>query len=234
MLKSFSIVADTYELDRASKGINLKNIPIAATIRIDVENDNDSDGNFNVLPLMTVEEYVHLFLQTSTSFPFFKIAAGNYEKIVIPITTGASLPLDDGYRYVISIANNTDTNVVEIHNLESDKNSGVPLRVQRLDVDGSRSEKLIQLKGIEYLFFPNGLPEKIEYQTPYLGGTRKVTLTKEQMELSLGVHHVVGLNGAAYVYSVGNLALNVSKIDALTVHTLGNGTDFTYYKLDLI
>lgn len=231
MLKSFTGVKEIIEVDDFSKGLILKNIPSAARIKVD--RSSDKIGDTNIFPEMSVAEFVQLFQQILRVYPFVQETAGIYAKVNIPFSTLGVLTLDDSVRYVVTITNNTDTNEVEVYNWDSVA-KGSPIRIQRADVRGSLSEKNEDVKGIEYLYFPNGLPEKLELYVPHGTDQRKVVLSKTQME-GLGVQTVVGKLASAYVYANEVKVISVSSIlKDVRIHTLGNGTDFTFYKIDVL
>lgn len=229
MLKSFSTVSTSFEIDEPSAGIWLLNIPKDATIKI---NRLDKQGDVNIFPELSIEACVNLFSQLSETYPFYKLSSGNYDVAKIPFSTMGILDFNDDTRYEVTIDGNTDTNEVEIYNHDSGV-GGNPIKIQRLKIDGDLTEKTIDVSETEFLFFPNGLPEKVEYFVfKSLDENRKVTISKKQMQLGLGVNQIVGKNGTAYEYDTSLKTMSVRGLSKVTLHLLGEGTDFVCYKID--
>lgn len=230
MLKTFTTVKDIIEIKRPAKGISLSNIPEDAMVRVDRV---DTTGSKNIFPELKVKELVDMFVTLSASYPFVKLTTGKYEKVVIPFTTSGVMEFNDDFLYEVTIDGNTDTNSVTLETLDS-LISGSPIRIQRIDIKGNLKEDNISTAGIEHLFFPNGLPEKVEARVFAGGSNRKVVLSKTQMQDTLGVNEVIGKSGSAYTYETAYKTLEVRPVNEVTVHTLGDGNDFTFYALDVI
>lgn len=235
---NFTTVQHKFVVEEHTKGLMFQNVPENATIRIDVENDLVSNGNYNVFPEMTFKKYAELFGQVSTTYPILSVidvvGVSHYKDFKFPFTTGKSIELNDDVRYVVTVDGNTATNSVDVFNLETPLNNGTPIRLSRLDIEGSKTEKNIDLMGAEVLYFPNGLPEKVDFQVPYNGGTRKVTLSQEQLYLQTVSTEIVSDFKGTFISMYDNLALPVSLLRNINIHTAGNGTDFTFYKVELI
>lgn len=237
--KFTGVGAGNFEVDKPSAGLNIYNVAKDAKIRVD--RVSDKDGEKNVFPEMTIEEYVSLFGGVADRPTMAVINEENtaYEMATIPFSFTGVLPLDEDIRYRVALTGMNNRTTV-FHNIDSTSISAAPIRVRLSEIKATLQDDIEQIGTTDFLFFPNGLPNKMEYfvaeQKNGKEEKRKVVISQEQIELYDRERRITQYQNTAdgKVFEVGNKykSYPVTMMPEVTIHK-AEGEEYRFYHVDV-